>query len=370
MRRPARVEGYTRSPRERRQKTVKRTLSEKLDLVFTTFIEVTGLITTGASISRIVSPILACACRILDGRAAFAILDDGGKIVRVSFAGGAGKPRQPVRQETIGLSEWGAKLCRATEAIPLAGLDSPEAIADLSGVPGKHTAATVIGTGLRYRKVKIGAIGVVVSKRRSASPEDIGLFDLLARQAAAAVRNAKEFERTQTLSITDGLTGSYNYRFLIDALRKEIGIAQRFREVFSLVMIDVDGLKEYNDVHGHLSGSEVIRQLARLAASRIRAIDMLCKYGGDEFVVLLPRTPKAGAAVAAERLRQLIERHTFPGEEITGKITASFGIASYPVDGTTVEDLLANADKALYRAKRHGRNLVWLSGKRTPYSHS
>jgi diguanylate cyclase (GGDEF)-like protein len=95
---------------------------------------------------------------------------------------------------------------------------------------------------------------------------------------------------------------------------------------------------------------------------------MLCKYGGDEFVVVLPRTPKQGAAIAAERLRDSIEKHRFPGEEITGKITASFGIASYPEDGRTVHDLIASADKALYRAKQHGRNKVWLSGKRTPYS--
>lgn len=347
-----------------------KTLSHKLDLVFNTFIEVTGLITTGASISRIISPILACACGILGGRAAFAILDEGGKTTRVSLSSSAGKPRQPVRHESVALSADGARLCRAAKATVLRGLETPGRIAALSGVPGNHKSAVVIGTGLSYRKVRIGAIGVVVSRRRAPSREDIGLFDLLARQAATAIRNAKEFERTQTLSITDGLTGTYNYRFLIDALRKEIGIAQRFREVFSLVMIDVDGLKEYNDIHGHLGGSEVIRQLARLAASKIRAIDMLCKYGGDEFVVVLPRTPKAGAAVATERLRQLIENHRFPGEDITGKITASFGIASYPEDGTTVQDLIASADKALYQAKRHGRNMVWLSGKRTPYSRS
>jgi diguanylate cyclase (GGDEF)-like protein len=135
-------------------------------------------------------------------------------------------------------------------------------------------------------------------------------------------------------------------------------------------MIDVDSLKEYNDVHGHLGGSEVIRQVARVAASRIRAIDLLCKYGGDEFVVVLPRTPKQGSGVVAERLRDAIEKHRFPGESLTGKITASFGIASYPEDGRTVQDLIATADKALYRAKNYGRNMVWLSGKRTPYSPS
>ena len=344
-------------------------LSSKLDLVFTTFIEVTGLITTGASISRIVGPILACASQILGGRAAFAILNGPGGLTLVPYIRNGTKVHRPAREGTIGLNPRIARLLKATKATVVSGFSDSVQIDALSEVAGR-TPSVVIGTGLKHRKVGVGAIGVVLPAGKTPGAEDVGLFELLAREAAAAIRNAREFERTQTLSITDGLTGAYNYRFLIDALKKEIGLAQRFREVFSIIMIDVDGLKEYNDIHGHLGGSEVIRQVAKVAFTNIRAIDMLCKYGGDEFVVLLPRTPKDGAAVVAERLRHLIETHRFPGEEITGKITASFGIASHPIDGVTVEDLIASADKALYRAKRYGRNLVWLSGKRTPFSRS
>ena len=347
----------------------RRLLSRKLDLVFTTFIEATGLITTGASISRIIAPILACASQILGGRGAFVALSGTGDVTRVSYVRRGTGARRPMRLDVMAPNRRVAKLSKAARAVVLSDFSGPEQVEALSGVGGR-VPSVIVGTGLRHRKVAVGAIGVVVPKDALPSAEDIGLFELLARQAAAAIRNAREFERTQTLSITDGLTGAYNYRFLIDALKKEIGLAQRFREVFSIIMIDVDGLKEYNDVHGHLGGSEVIRQVARVAFGNIRAIDMLCKYGGDEFVALLPRTPKGGAAVLAERLRHLIETHRFPGEEITGKITASFGIASYPGDGATVEELIASADKALYRAKRYGRNLVWLSGKRTPFSHS
>jgi diguanylate cyclase (GGDEF)-like protein len=238
------------------------------------------------------------------------------------------------------------------------------------GLENGHRPGTLVGACLRYRKARVGAIGVILPAGSRPKAEDLGLFQLLVRQAAVAIQNAKEFETTQALSITDGLTGAYNYRFMLDVLKKGIGVAERFREVFSIIMIDVDGLKEYNDVHGHLGGSEVIRQVARVTMSKIRAIDSLCKYGGDEFVVLLPRTPKEGSAIVAEKLREAIEKHKFPGERLTGKITASFGIASYPQDGTTVEDLIASADKALYKAKNYGRNKVWLSGKRTPYSPS
>ncbi|MFZ1947535.1 MAG: GGDEF domain-containing protein [bacterium] len=341
-------------------------LSRKLDLVFTTFIEVTGLITTGASRARIVTPILVCACEILGGKAAFAVLDADGKITRIAYSGSRKSRRQAIAQETVELEGSIARLYRSNK--PMLLLSDSAEIKALTGVSDNLGRVAVIGTSLRYMRTRLGALGVVIPRGKAPEPEDPGLFELLAKQAAVAIRNAREFEKTQTLSITDGLTGAYNYRFLVDALRKEIGIAVRFKDLFSLIMIDVDGLKEYNDVHGHLRGSEVIRRIARLALSRIRAIDMLCKYGGDEFVVLLPRTPKAGAALVAERLRDLIEKHRFPGEETTGKITASFGIAAYPEDGRTVEGLIDSADKALYRAKRNGRNLVWLSGRRTPYS--
>lgn len=349
---------------------MKTLLSHKLDLVFSTFIEVTGLITTGASISRIVTPILACSCEILKGRGAFAILDDGGELSRVSFVPKRGRARRPVTQGRIDAGSAAAKLCR-TRTMPLVRpIGSPEEMRAIFGHENGLRTGILVGACLRYQKARIGAMGVILPARSRSKAEDLGLFELLVRQAAAAVKNAREFERTQTLSITDGLTGAYNYRFMIDALEKQVGMAQRFREVFSIIMIDVDSLKEYNDVHGHLGGSEVIRQVARVAASKIRMIDLLCKYGGDEFVVVLPRTPKQGSGVVAERLRDAIEKHKFPGESLTGKITASFGIASYPEDGRTVQDLIATADKALYRAKNYGRNMVWLSGKRTPYSRS
>jgi diguanylate cyclase (GGDEF)-like protein len=347
---------------------VSKPLSRKLDLVFSTFIEVTGLITTGASMSRIVTPILACACKILRGRAAFAILEDGGTFTRVTFTRPSNSPSRATREEKATLGGFMAKISRSSKVVMLRERDVFAEMETIAGLGRRRRTGTFVGAALKYRKIGIGAIGVMVQGSTKPAPEDLELFELLVRQASVAIKNAREFERTQTLSITDGLTGAYNYRFLIDALKKEIGIAERFHEVFSIVMIDLDSLKEYNDVHGHLGGSEVIRQVARLAASIIRAIDMLCKYGGDEFVVVLPRTPKQGAAIAAERLRDSIEKHRFPGEEITGKITASFGIASYPEDGRTVHDLIASADKALYRAKQHGRNKVWLSGKRTPYS--
>ncbi|MGD9402360.1 MAG: GGDEF domain-containing protein [bacterium] len=342
--------------------------SGRLDLVFSTFIEVTGLITTGASISRITTPILSCMCKILSGKGAFAIIEQRGNLTQLVHRPGRGKRHASTSSEEISSEGPVHKIYRTRKAafFPEA-LEQKKLEAVHSVMRSVRGRGLMIG-GLEYQGGKAGVMGVITGKGYEPGKEDLALFEILTRQAGTAIKNAEEFERTHMLSITDGLTGAYNYRFLIDAIAKEISRAQRFSEIFSILMLDVDGLKEYNDVHGHLGGSDVIKKVSRIAASCLRSVDMLCKYGGDEFVIVLPRTTKKGAAIAAERLRKAIERHCFPGEEVTGEITSSLGIASYPEDGITVQELISRADQALYSAKRHGRNKVWLSGSKKPYS--
>jgi diguanylate cyclase (GGDEF)-like protein len=351
-----------------KSKKGQRLLPHKLDLVFSTFIEVTGLITTGASMSRIVAPILACATDLLSGRGSFAVLKGSNAYTRLSYSPPGPKSRSAVKEKSLRMTGYVEKIYRDPKPRSLARAGTPKQVERLSGLEAPSKSPGVIVAGLQYRKRRIGMIGVVTAGERIPDEQEMGLFKLLARQAGIAIRNAREFERTQTLSITDGLTGAYNYRFLVDTLKKEMGRATRFREQFSIIMLDVDGLKEYNDTHGHLRGSAVIRSVAQIVSQKLRSIDMLCKYGGDEFVVVLPRTPKRGAALAAERIRAAIDRHSFPGERLTGNITASMGIAAFPEDGRTVPELISSSDKALYRAKRHGRNLVWISGDRRPFS--
>jgi diguanylate cyclase (GGDEF)-like protein len=168
----------------------------------------------------------------------------------------------------------------------------------------------------------------------------------------------RRFSRAEELSITDGLTGVYNYRYLRSALDKEVARARRFREKFAIIMLDVDHLKEYNDVHGHLRGSEVLRRLAQVVMGELRTSDVIAKYGGDEFVIILPQTDREGARTLAERIRAAVEVHEFPGEEEGMRITSSMGIAQFPEDGELTRDLLESADNALYDAKRSGRNRV------------
>ena len=180
---------------------------------------------------------------------------------------------------------------------------------------------------------------------------------LLTAWLAAALQNLRLGESLEKLAVTDELTQVFNYRYLKSALRREIKRAARCRQPLSLLMIDVDNLKAYNDRNGHLRGSHLLREIAQLFAQQVRSWDLVAKYGGDEFTIILPQTERPGATTVGERLRAAVEAHAFPLAD-RGAITVSLGIAAFPGDGDTGSTLIESADRALYRAKRLGRNRV------------
>ena len=183
------------------------------------------------------------------------------------------------------------------------------------------------------------------------------MLSLLAAWTAMALENLRLAQNVEKLAVTDDLTQVYNYRFLKGALRREIKRAGRYHQDLGLLMIDVDNLKSYNDRHGHLRGSFLLREMAGLFATHVRSWDLVAKYGGDEFTVILPQTDVAGALAAGERLRRAVEEHRFPLAQ-AGEITVSIGVAAFPGDGQTTSALIESADRALYLAKQRGRNQV------------
>ncbi len=163
----------------------------------------------------------------------------------------------------------------------------------------------------------------------------------------------------EAMAITDPLTGLYNRRRLDDVLKREWAVCQRYKNNLSCIMLDVDHFKKINDQHGHAAGDDVLKQLANSVRSGLREVDLAARFGGEEFVILLPQTDKEGALILAERLRKSIAQDPIQAGEKQLEVTASFGVASNRdvVDGDP-EDLLRGADIALYHAKRSGRNQV------------
>jgi diguanylate cyclase (GGDEF)-like protein len=166
--------------------------------------------------------------------------------------------------------------------------------------------------------------------------------------------------RTQASAIYDELTRLYNYRYFQDRVVSEVRRAQRYDHALTLLMIDADDFKAFNDTRGHLAGNVALRRLATVLRKSVREVDVAARYGGEEFAILLPSTPKLGALKLAEKLRQAVEKAGI-GRDAAGKgrpLTVSIGVASLPGDAGTAEELVERADRALYVAKSMGKNCV------------
>ncbi|OQX88946.1 hypothetical protein B6D60_00615 [candidate division KSB1 bacterium 4484_87] len=185
----------------------------------------------------------------------------------------------------------------------------------------------------------------------------------LNKELQQKIRQLEEAQiKLKKLAITDGLTGAYNYRFFKEQLEKELIRAKRHNNHISIVMMDIDYFKQYNDAHGHPAGDYVLRTIANILRNNIRNIDIAARYGGEEFALILIETNHKAASIVAEKIRKLIEDFNFKLEESqpSGKITVSMGVSTFPEDGKTFNELIDTADRRLYKAKEMGRNRVVL----------
>jgi len=175
----------------------------------------------------------------------------------------------------------------------------------------------------------------------------------------------KEFYKK--LSISDGLTGLYNNIYLKEYLEREVIRAERYKRDLSLIMMDIDNFKEFNDEEGHLVGDETLKVVAKALMSSTRNVDFVARYGGEEFAIVLPETAKADAACVATRLRETIGNRHFGihGKDGGMRLTISLGLASCPDDAFTATELIDKADKAMYKAKELGKDKVCVFGQRT-----
>jgi diguanylate cyclase (GGDEF)-like protein len=214
----------------------------------------------------------------------------------------------------------------------------------------------IIAIPMIAQEAVLGLIDVRSAKLNEVLTEaNARFFEVMASTAANALRNAQLYEEVEHRARTDFLTGLPNHRFFQTTLSVELGRAQRHNHPLSLLIVDLDFLKEVNDRFGHPSGDVVIKAIAETIRSSCREIDFAARYGGEEFTVILPETPLAGAIQVADRIRERIASEQFSG---IGSITASIGLSNYPVNALSKEDLIRVADQALYIAKNGGRDRV------------
>ena len=226
-----------------------------------------------------------------------------------------------------------------------------------------YGSAAVIGLPLPSRGRTVGAL-VAFDRVPSSRPPRFDATTLAALKdvlepAAIALDNASRMQRVEALSVTDDLTQLYNSRYLTQVLRRETKRASRSGRPLSLLFIDLDGFKAINDTHGHLAGSGALVEAADVIRISARETDIVARFGGDEFALVLPDTGTEGAAMVGERIKDKIAVHRFLRKEgLDVKLTVSVGIATLPDVATSAEQLVQAADEAMYWVKEHGKNNV------------
>ena len=192
--------------------------------------------------------------------------------------------------------------------------------------------------------------------------DDIKMFTMLANQAGLAIENSQLYEMVVQQSHTDSLTNLWNHGFFQETLLEEIAKAEKAKTQLSLAIIDIDNFKQLNDTYGHQNGDKILKELALLLKESSREADFICRYGGEEFSIILPQTTQEKSYEICERIRKTINDHHFenflPSPDL--KVTVSIGLATFPDHGRNKEELIANADKAMYIAKFSGKNKTCL----------
>ena len=218
-------------------------------------------------------------------------------------------------------------------------------------------AGQVLAVPISGEEVEAGLVVVPVEGEADATL--VERAGVVAAHAAVALRNAERYEKAKERAFIDDVTEVYNARYLLEAMDRELRRAERYSAELSVLFLDLDRFKLVNDRHGHLVGSQALRQLSLVLAQCVRQVDTLARYGGDEFTIVLPDTGEAGAAQVADRIRRIVEESPFEaGRGETMRLTCCVGHATYPRHGRDRGTLLDAADKAMYRAKSLGRNRV------------
>lgn len=223
----------------------------------------------------------------------------------------------------------------------------------------KQEDGSFLSMPLIFKKKVVGVLNMFRKGIDAFSVDETKFLNTLTVELAIAVVNAKLYSKTRELSVRDELTQLYNRRHFQQMLPLEIKRSQRFQKPLAVLMIDIDYFKKFNDRYGHLAGDECLKEFVRVVNAKIREVDFFARFGGEEFVLILPSTSKEDGVVVAEKIIALVRQHEFKaGAGKMERLTTSIGLAAYPEDAKSVEELIDAADIALYEAKNTGRDRV------------
>jgi len=325
------------------------------------FEEISKILTSSLELDEILKAIMKKVKDIIHADACFVLLldEESNELV---FKNVEGKNKKNIHQLRVKLGEgiagWVAK-----EGIPVivpdVSKDNRFSCKVDKVIPSK--IRSLLSVPIISKGKTIGVIEVVRKDReRPFTKDDLDFMLKLVDLTALAIEKATLYQKMAELVITDDLTKLFNTRYLHRTLDTEIYRCDRYKTSLSLIFMDVDHFKRINDTYGHLVGSKLLVEIAQLLLKHLRTADIVARYGGDEYVIVLPQTPPEAASKIAERLRKKLEQNVFLKKDgYSIKVTASFGVASYPESAKTKEDLLRLADEAMYRIKNTTRNGVF-----------
>ena len=313
--------------------------------------------TSGRELDVVLAEIAECLHEALDLRECMLFLADTGTArIILRAAHGLENLETLLERSVLFDEEPVGRAATAVEPFVIEDLGSLPANSLWSSIPAKGSMALV---PIVHRGSTIGVLAATRPYRKAFSEVETGLLAAISDQLGLAIRHTQLFDELRRGSQHDDLTGLGNRRLLRVRLEDEMHRAARFEQTVSALAIDIDHFKALNDRHGHPTGDASLRKLAGLMTRNLRRIDTIARVGGEEFVVLLPRTDCASATQVAEKLKRLVEETDFPGGagQPEGALTISVGVASLQLDESG-NDFLARADDALYEAKNRGRNCV------------
>ena len=286
----------------------------------------------------------------------------------LSFQIVKGKSSEKIRGSKLqlnqGIAGW---VSMNGEAVIVPDVHSDPRFSDEVDKVTQEKTHSIVCVPVKYGQRVLGVLEIInYTGHRDFDELDLELLEAMGDYAAIALQNAVHVKKIHELTITDDLTGLFNTRQFHDVLARELSRAKRYAFQFSLLFIDMDRFKRINDAHGHLVGSRMIHEVGQIIKLVLRDSDYGFRYGGDEFVLLLPHTDSRGAIRIGRRFQEELAKQTFMVEEgLNLKVSASMGVASYPVDAETKDDLVRLADEAMYHVKATARGEVAAAAARS-----